>query len=184
MPHKDNAKVTVIVSRRVRPGMERAFEEWVAGIAPAAAQFEGYRGTELFRPSADQAEYTLVFSFNNRENLKRWEDSPVRAEWLATVAEMIEGETVVQRVSGLEHWFPVPKDPRASPPPRYKMVIVTVFALYPLINLVVPLLQWLLEDTHPLIRTLVSVTIMVLLMTYLVMPVMIRLLSKWLYGTS
>jgi antibiotic biosynthesis monooxygenase (ABM) superfamily enzyme len=64
------------------------------------------------------------------------------------------------------------------------MVIVTVFALYPLINLVVPLLQWLLEDTHPLIRTLVSVTIMVLLMTYLVMPVMIRLLSKWLYGTS
>jgi antibiotic biosynthesis monooxygenase (ABM) superfamily enzyme len=43
--------VTAVASRRVKPGREQEFEEWVSGILGAAARFPGYLGSNIIRPS-------------------------------------------------------------------------------------------------------------------------------------
>src|SRR5215467_11319427 len=43
--------VTATVTRRVKPGHEAAYEEFLAGINGAAKGFPGYLGEEVFRPA-------------------------------------------------------------------------------------------------------------------------------------
>src|SRR5262245_59483199 len=78
---------------------------------------------------------------------------------------------------------PRPPAPRAHPP-RWKMVVVTLLAIYPLISLVQLLLVPLLEDLPSPVRTLVTSVLLVCLMTYLVMPLMTHLFSGWLSGNT
>ena len=72
--------------------------------------------------------------------------------------------------------------PRAGrPPPRHKMVVATVVGLYPLILFVAPRLARLFEPLPSALATLSSVTILVLMMTYVVMPLVMRGMSRWLF---
>ena len=66
-------------------------------------------------------------------------------------------------------------------PPRYKMVVVTWLAVYPMITLILVLFWPLLSLLPMLLRTLVLTAVMVTLMTYVIMPRMTRLFSSWLY---
>lgn len=84
-------------------------------------------------------------------------------------------------MTGLETWFTLPSKNGASPPPRYKMVVVTWIAVFPLATLIFMLLQPLLGNAPAVLRTLVFTVIMVSMMTYVVMPRMTRLFSFWLY---
>src|SRR4029453_5847088 len=42
--------VAITVPRRVKPGHEGAYEQFLAGISGAARAFPGYLGVEVFRP--------------------------------------------------------------------------------------------------------------------------------------
>jgi antibiotic biosynthesis monooxygenase (ABM) superfamily enzyme len=55
--------VTATVTRRVKPGHEAAYEEFLAGIGGAARAFPGYLGEEVFRPTAAGGEYRIVYRF-------------------------------------------------------------------------------------------------------------------------
>jgi hypothetical protein len=59
----DDPPVTAVASRRVKPGSEVEFEEWVAGVTGAGARFPGYLGSNTFRPSSpDDEEYQMSSS--------------------------------------------------------------------------------------------------------------------------
>src|SRR3954462_11594080 len=75
----DDPPVTAVASRRVKPGREQEFEEWVSGILTAANRFPGYLGSEVLRPSKhDDNEYKIIFRFDHASNLHTWEDSKER----------------------------------------------------------------------------------------------------------
>lgn len=77
-PGKD-PPVTAVASRRVKPGREQEFENWVSGILAAANEFPGYLGSEILRPSdPGDREYKIVFRFNHESNLHAWEASKER----------------------------------------------------------------------------------------------------------
>jgi antibiotic biosynthesis monooxygenase (ABM) superfamily enzyme len=59
--------VTVVVTRRVRPGHESDYEHWLHRINKEATAFSGYLGTEVHPPAPDAAvrEYTNVFRFDS-----------------------------------------------------------------------------------------------------------------------
>ena len=174
--------VTVIITRRVKPNREAECEAWFAGITQAALGFEGHLGVNIIRPhDHKRPEYVVVFRFDTYENLRRWEDSPLRAEWLRRAAPFTEGETEVQKITGLEYWFTLPQNPLRTPPPRYKMALVTAIALYPLVNTVGPLLAPFTGNWPAFLQSLLPLLIVVALMTYLVMPLMTRLFAFWLY---
>ena len=46
---REDPPVTAVASRRVKPGREREFEEWVSGIRAAVKKFPGYIGSEPAR---------------------------------------------------------------------------------------------------------------------------------------
>jgi len=178
----EDPPVTAVASRRVKRGREQEFEEWLSGILAAVSEAPGYLGSEVLRPSDDEDddEYRIVFRFDHASNLHAWENSEERQRWLREV-EPLQHEEKVHVLSGLETWFTLPTKPGEPAPPRYKMVVVTWLAVFPLVTVIFTLFGHWLNLLPTLLRTLVFTAVMVTLMTYVVMPRMTRLFSFWLY---
>jgi antibiotic biosynthesis monooxygenase (ABM) superfamily enzyme len=66
------------------------------------------------------------------------------------------------------------------PPPQYKMAIVMTGIIFVLLNILVPVIRQLTIGLPNLLSTLAGVAIMVLLMTYVIMPLLTKLLRPWL----
>jgi antibiotic biosynthesis monooxygenase (ABM) superfamily enzyme len=114
--------------------------------------------------------------------LQRWLESDERAHLLRQVRSLGAARTAVQQRTGLETWFHVPSEAAATmrPPPRWKMWLVSLVAIYPLVlafqAFVVPL-----TSSWPLpLRAALFSLVLLTLMTYVVMPVVTRLLRRWL----
>jgi len=181
--------VTVIVTRKAKKGKISEFEEWMDGIIHEAMKFEGHMGVNIIRPSdLSDPEYVVIFRFNTYENLTKWEKSEIRKEWLKKSNEVAEGEPLVEKQTGLEFWFTprsgieninADKAP-AAVPPRYKMAIVITGIIFVLVSILLPQIRQLTIGLPVLLSTLVGVVIMVLLMTYVIMPSVTKLLRPWL----
>lgn len=178
---REDPPSTGVASRRIEPGREGEFEDWISGILDAVKEFPGYLGSDVLRPkNAEDDEYRILYRFDHATNLKRWEESDERRRWLDR-AEPLVREQTVQRLTGLETWFTLPSRAGEPAPPRYKMVVVTWIAVFPLATVLFMLLQPLLGGAPTVLRTLVFTLVMVTTMTYVVMPRMTRLFSFWLY---
>ena len=180
-PAAEEPPVTVLYSRRVKPGREAAFEAWAHGIVAASRQFPGHLGASVLDVPGSR-EYHILFSFADRKSLRAWLDSEERRRWLARVGELIEADQGLQQLTGLETWFKLPGSnvPTMKPPPRWKMWLVSIVAVYPLVLgfqvLVVPRMAGLPLPLRALSFPLVLLT----LMTFVVMPVVTRVLRRWL----
>ncbi|MGF1492660.1 MAG: antibiotic biosynthesis monooxygenase [Microcoleaceae cyanobacterium] len=181
----EDLPVTVTVRRRVKPGCEQEFEEFLFGIINASLTFEGHLGTNVFPPTEpSNPEYLIIFKFDRQSNLRRWEESECRRQWMARGEVLTEGSPVFEVITGLETWFTLSTQKPILPPPRYKMVAVTWFAIFPLVNLLNRILGPFLQDLHPILQSFIMTATLVPLMTYVVMPRMTRLFAKWLYPRS
>jgi len=174
--------VTATVTRRVKPGHEDAYEQFLAGISGAAKAFPGYLGEEVFRPAGGMGgEYQIVYRFDSPAHLRGWLDSPERAAWLARAEPHVAGPMRAQFLTGLEGWFTLPAQPGAAAPPPYKMALVTCVTIFPLITLVVAVSAPLIGRLPLVPRLAVTTLVTVSLMTWVVMPRITRLLRRWLY---
>jgi uncharacterized protein len=174
--------VAITVTRRVKPGHEAAYEQFLAGISGAARAFPGYLGVEVFRPPPGGTdEYRTVYRFDTPAHLRAWLDSPQRAAWLERAEPHVAGPMRTQVLTGLEGWFTLPTQPGAPPPPPYKMALVTWAAIFPLITLVVVATAPLVGPLPLVARLAVTTGVAVPLMTWVVMPRVTRLLHRWLY---
>jgi len=177
----DTGTVTVSVTAKVKPGRDRDFEAWLEGVGKAASQFEGHQGLNILRPSVNDREYVYIFRFDQYAHLKQWEDSEERRHWVDRLRDLTEGHPKKRVMTGLEYWFTLPNTPGAPAPPRYKMVILTLLVIYPLSTLLPPTVRPLLNSVPLLLRGLVVSVLLVLLMTYIVMPRVTRLFAWWLF---
>src|SRR5262249_62126626 len=82
-PPADGAgPVTATVTRRVKPGHEAAYEEFLAGINGAARAFPGYLGEEGFRPASGAGGGDrMVYRFDSPAHLRAWLGSAQRPGW-------------------------------------------------------------------------------------------------------
>ena len=189
---KHSNPVTVIVKRIAKKDKIKEFEEWLSGISKEVSRQEGSMGIDIIRPTNNnksKLEYVVIFRFNNYNNLAKWEKSPIRNEWLQKGRKLIEADPDVQKLTGLEFWFTLYFKDESSPmiplhpPPRYKMVIVTIPVLSILLMTLVPQIHFLTEMLSiPFpIRLVIAITITVLLMTYVIMPLLTKLSKSWLF---
>ena len=186
--------VTVIVKRIAKKDKIEEFEEWLSGISKEVSKQEGSMGIDVIRPTyKSKPEYVVIFRFNSYDNLTKWEKSSIREEWIQKGRKLVEADPDVQKLTGLEFWFtPYFKDKSSSsiiplsPPPRYKMAIVTIPVISILLLTLVPQIHTLTEMLSiPFqIRLIIGITITVLLMTYLIMPILTKLLRSWLFKVS
>jgi uncharacterized protein len=184
-PEADTHAVTVCISVKARQGHEKDLENWLEGVGRAASQFAGHQGLTVLQPSGDAlADYVYIFRFDTYVHLKQWEDSTERRLWVERLHKLTEGEARKQILTGLEYWFTLPGAATTPPPPRYKMVIVTLLAIYPLSTILSSLLIPFLGFLPLLVRGLPVSVVLVLAMTYAVMPVMTRLFARWLFPSK
>lgn len=176
--------VTVVVSRVIKAGQEKLYENWVKETRKEIEKFEGFRGTNLLRPKTQQSrEYVVLFYFNDHKNLNAWMESEIREQMMKQVEPLTQGTANIQMGTGLEYWFVLPSKSVSLPPPRYKMVVMTWLAIVPLIFLIPPVIIGFLMDWPSFIQILPVAAIITLLMTYVVMPLMIRVFKFWLFPT-
>ena len=193
---KHSKPVTVIVKRIAKKDKIKEFEEWLSGISKEVSRQEGSMGIDIIKPTPNignksKPEYVIIFRFNTYENLDKWEKSPIRHEWLQKGRKLAESNYDVKKMTGLEFWFTPYSNDESSPmiplqpPPRYKMVIVTIPVISILLMTLVPQIHFLTEMLSiPFpIRLVIALTITVLLMTYVIMPLLTKLLKPWLFKT-
>ena len=173
--------VTVLYSRRVKAGREADFEAWAHGIVAAARQFPGHLGASVLGAPGSR-EYHILFSFADRRSLRAWLESAERHRWLAQLGNLLEADRGLQQLTGLETWFKLPGSnmPTMKPPPRWKMWLVSLVAVYPLVLAFQVLLVPRMAKLPLLLRALLFPLVLLTLMTFVVMPMVTRLLHRWL----
>jgi uncharacterized protein len=189
--NKHSLPVTVIVKRIVKKNKIKEFEEWLSGITREVSRQNGSMGIDIIRPTDKESkpEYVIIFRFDNYVNLTKWENSSIRNEWLKKGRELVQSDPDVQKLTGLEFWFTPysKKNSHSMPldsPRRYKMVIVTIPVIALLLFTLVPQIHFITESLSiPFsIRFVIAIAIMVLLMTYFIMPLLTRVLRPWLFN--
>jgi uncharacterized protein len=171
----------VAITRQVKPGYEIKFEEALRGVTQAASTFPGYVSSEVLYPRSRRGAWDLILRFETLEQLQAWEDSSICQSWIARADALTLDAPTVIRVNGLEAWFALPEAPNAQPPPKWKTAIVSAVGIYPLTTTMPTLLKPITVNLPPGLASLVSISIMMPLMTWVVMPQVTRLFHPWLY---
>jgi len=172
---------TSVITRVVKPGSEKAFEEWLHGISQEAARAPGHQSVTIFRPPPGGREYTMVLHFNDKRNLDLWLGGSTRRDWIERSLPLTEVPEQRADVTGLEHWFTLPGKKETGRPPKLKMAFLTVLAAYPTILGLNFALGPLLRRVPHLLAPLIVTVFLTLLLTYLWMPNLTRLVYRWLY---
>lgn len=174
--------VTVVVTRRVRQGKEAAYEAWLSRLIADAAGLPGYLGTDVQRPAATgPREYTSIFRFASVEQLRAFEASDLRRRALADVVELVEADAVWKELTGLELWFTAPAGTVVPQPSRFRMALVMIAVVYGLVLSIGTLVAQVLGSAPVPVRLLVTITLEVFFMTYVLMPRLTRWLARWIY---
>ncbi|WP_216363437.1 antibiotic biosynthesis monooxygenase [Subtercola boreus] len=123
---------SIIVTSRVEPADEAAFLSWQRKISAAEANFPGFQGHKIERPTPGvQEDWTVILSFDTDEHLAAWTDSPQRRKLLA------EGEAYASdtRVSKAKYGFTFWNTDRPSRLMIFKDNLLVLLVLYPIVFL-------------------------------------------------
>jgi antibiotic biosynthesis monooxygenase (ABM) superfamily enzyme len=131
-----SAPVSAVISTRVRPGKETEYRAWERKIAAAqskAAGLQGYR----FEPAVPgvQEDYVAILRFDSEANLQAWLDSPERRKLVEEAAPLTEEFHTRMARTGFEQWFRDAAGPDAPDLPVWKMDMLVLLMLYPIVFL-------------------------------------------------
>ncbi len=174
--------VTIIVKRRPKPDRIDDFEKVMSGTTKDAMTFEGHLGANILRPTSADDYYRIVFKFDSMRNYLAWEGSEIREQWLQRYAEVTLGEQELEILSGLETWFTLPGGEALVPPPKYKMMVVIFISIFPLSLLLGYGIRPFISELHIISQSAIMSLILVLLMTYIVMPLTSKVFHRWLHS--
>lgn len=173
--------VTVVVTRCVKPGKEQAYEAWLQRLLDEAKALPGYLGTTVQRPPAGSREYTSVFRFDTVEHLRGFEGSELRRRALLEVIDLVEADATWNQLTGLELWFSAPPGTVAPQPSRFRMALVMIAVVYGLVLSLGSLVALVMGAAPQPLRLLVTITLEVFFMTYVLMPRLTRVLARFIY---
>ena len=173
---------TIVLAREVMPGHEQAFEAILRQLAAEARAFPGHQGLTVLRPQpAGQATYTIVAHFATGQDMEAWLSSDIRARLVAEADVHSAGGLRTRYLSGLEGWLVPPGSPLVLPPARWKIVVISVAGIVPLLEAVSYLLAPHLAGLPVWVRPLISAAALIPLMQYAVMPLLTRAGRRFLY---
>jgi antibiotic biosynthesis monooxygenase (ABM) superfamily enzyme len=175
-----NDSVFRVVKRRAKPGCEKAYEALIAGMFEQASHFPGYLSAQMIPPKSPGEEYQLVQRFATEKDMERWNASRERAIWLERLRPVAEGDPEYRLLTGLEAWFAPGIMPTSSPPPRWRMTVVSWLGIYPTVAALLWFVAPLLAPLPFLIRTGLFTALVAFAMSYLVMPRVSRWMGWWL----
>lgn len=178
-----SAPITVWITRTVKPGREPDYEQAMHEFAQRSLELNGQLGVHINRPVAGSGsrDYRVVRKFDSREALESFKVSALYREWNDIVRELTEGKPRFEELAGLESWF-TPPGVTLRPLPKWKMASVTFVAVYPLTSLLPPFFGRWLFPWHPLLINLVTTGAIVTALSWVIMPLITRILRGWLHS--
>jgi antibiotic biosynthesis monooxygenase (ABM) superfamily enzyme len=176
--------VAVLTLRSIKPGCEERFEAALHDFISQSLHAEGQLGVHVMRPDpvSGSREYGILRRFDSPEFRDRFYQSPLFLNWELTVAPLTEGGPRRQELTGLETWFTLPGRKAVIPPPPWKMALVTVAGVWPTSILVPWLLRPLIGNMSLPMQALFVAVGIVILLTWVVMPLLVKILNHWLQG--
>jgi len=176
-PTKDTGPLTIIVTWRIRKGREKEFEAWHHEVTGAALAFPGHMGVNVIRAGGAGQEFVVILRFDTYEHLCAWQESEIHRELMRKAKPLREKKPTYRLETGLEFWF---TPPGPASPPRWKMALVTILAVWPASLLVSWLLGHLSWSLPTVLKTLLAACGIVVLLTWAIMPLLVKILKRWL----
>jgi uncharacterized protein len=172
--------VTSLISRSIKPGYEKDYDDWLRRFLEFERKALGYLGTTVVLPGGTNSNIRYIIRrFTDKASMDIWDNSP-EVQRLLQEANRYSTRHY-ETATGLETWFMLPNLKPLMPPPRWKMAIVVFVAAYTTSMLSRSLLGFLLSDWPLTASTLVYSTILVISLTYLLLPILSRIFKRWLY---
>lgn len=175
-----NAPVMRVASRHPRPGCGPAYEALVRGMFSEVRKFPGFQGAELIPPPTAEGDYQVVLKFSTEKEMSAWDGSEARRQWHTRLATVAEGKPEYRLLTGLEAWFTPPLVEVSRVPSRGRMALVSWLGIFPTVLLLQFTLLPLLAPFPLVLRVGVFTGMVVLIMTWAVMPRLTRWLRPWL----
>ncbi len=182
------APVSAVISTRVKPGREAEYLKWAHKIAAAQSRARGLEGYR-FEPAVPgvQEDFVAIIRFDSQANLDAWLASPERKKLVEEAAPLTAEFHTRTVQSGFEQWFRDATPPGAPPPAVWKMNMIVLLTLYPVVFLWsvwfgLPILAARLQMNFPLalfIGNVFSVS-----MTAFLVPWTARYVLPWWFASS
>ena len=130
------APVTAVISMRVKPGQEAAFQDWQRRIAAVEATFDGFSGYRLEPPVPGvQDDWTTMVRFDTDAHLDTWLNSAERQRLLEETPRFSAEYHTRKMVTGFDSWFTKDQPAGTAPPPGWKQNMIVLLVLYPTVFL-------------------------------------------------
>ena len=180
MDDSHSKEVTFVISRNIKSGYEREYDEWLRRYLAIERKAPGYLGTTIIMPGgANSAIRYIIQRYADKASMRASKGSQ---ESLKLIEEANNYSTPhYESATGLETWFTLPDLKTIVPPPRWKMAIVVFMAAYVIASLSRYILSPYLGEWPILLNSTIFTGILVVGLTYFAMPILSRLLRHWLY---
>lgn len=172
--------IHVAITRRVLPGKEQEFQQALRRFLGESFIHGGVHGAGMITslPGGHARDIGILRTFADEAERDAFYASDLYKNWEDYAATVTEGAPEHRELHGLEAWFRAP----GISPPRWKMAVATFMGVYPTSMFLTFLLG---EYLHPLplpLRSFIMAGLMVIMLTWLVMPNVIKLIKKWLHN--
>jgi antibiotic biosynthesis monooxygenase (ABM) superfamily enzyme len=178
-------EVTTVICRKIRPGREKDYNEWIRRYLTLVRRAPGYLGITIIIPGDSKSLIRYIIRrFADKAAMEAWDNSE---ESQRLIEEANNYSTRQYETStGLETWFTLPdlNTLSQSPPPRWKMAIVIFFAAYAISSVSRYILNPFTEQWPLFGNAVIYTAILVVSLTYFALPIANRLLRRWLYPSS
>ena len=125
-----------------------------------------------------QDETVVTLTFDTREHLLAWMDSPERAQFVNEIDGLVQGALTTSVIGGFAGWFPESDSPQGNP--RWKQAVVVMIGLYPTVLFTSWLGNAIWADWNIFLAVLIGNAIGVTILTWLLMPPLTRYFADWL----
>lgn len=173
------SQVHLAITRQVKPGMERAFEEALREFARESLRAPGTTGVHLIGPvpGSVSGEYGILRSFESDAACQAFYDSEMFRQWDDEASQFVIGGWTRRRLQGLEAFF---QGVEGGPPPKWKMAVVTWLGVFPAVLLWSWVVPKVLSGGPSLITTAIVNAFVVATLAWVAMPLLTRVFSTWL----
>jgi len=103
----NSEEATLVVRRKIKPGREREYEDWLERITQRARGFPGFKGaTTLFPREGDSNISYVISRFASQRTLENWKNSQERLKLIDEVEDYASQHFA--ETTAMETWFALP----------------------------------------------------------------------------
>lgn len=168
--------IHVAITRKVLPGKEDEFKEALRRFLGESFLHSGVHGASMITSlsGTDSREIGILRTFADVAERDAFYNSKLFRDW-ETYASTLTEDPVYRQLNGLEAWFRSP-----MPPSRWKMAVATLLGVYPTSLFLTFTIGQFIQPLPTMVRAFIVAMCMVCLLTWIVMPLVIKIMKKWL----